>query len=221
MNIKNNIHKITQNLPPGCVLVAVSKTKSADLIQEAYDAGQRHFGENKVQELVPKFESLPKDICWHMIGHLQSNKVKYIVPFVHLIHSIDSERLLTEVNKQAIKLNRVVSCLLQVHIAREETKFGFSIDELKAFIHSGRTKAFTGVRIAGLMGMATLTDDEQQVRGEFRTLHEAFKELRSEPLPANVAMDILSMGMSGDYSLAVAEGSSMIRVGSAIFGERS
>ena len=134
MNIKNNIHKISQNLPPGCELVAVSKTKSAALIQEAYDAGQRHFGENKVQELVPKYETLPKDICWHMIGHLQSNKVKYIVPFVHLIHSIDSERLLGEVDKQAAKVSRTVSCLLQVHIAREETKFGFSIDELKDFL---------------------------------------------------------------------------------------
>jgi pyridoxal phosphate enzyme (YggS family) len=220
MNIKNNIHKISQNLPPGCQLVAVSKTKSAALIQEAYDAGQRHFGENKVQELVPKYETLPKDICWHMIGHLQSNKVKYIVPFVHLIHSIDSERLLAEVNKQAAKVNRTVSCLLQVHIAREETKFGFSIDELKDFLRSDRCKTYAHVRVAGLMGMATLTDDNAQVSAEFRTLHDAFLEVKREELSPNVAMEILSMGMSGDYSLAVAEGSTMIRVGSAIFGDR-
>ena len=220
MNIKINIQKITQNLPSGCVLVAVSKTKSAALIQEAYDAGQRHFGENKVQELVPKFEALPKDICWHMIGHLQSNKVKYIAPFVHLIHSIDSERLLAEVNKQASKANRVIPCLLQVHIAREETKFGFSVEEVKAFIRSN-IGSYDHVRISGLMGMATLTNDDHQVREEFNTLKLAFDELRSNALPANVNMEILSMGMSGDYSIAVAEGSTMIRVGSAIFGDRT
>jgi len=221
MNIKNNIHKISQNLPPGCELVAVSKTKSASLIQEAYDAGQRHFGENKVQELVPKYEALPKDICWHMIGHLQSNKVKYIVPFVHLIHAIDSERLLAEVDKQAAKVKRTVSCLLQVHIAREETKFGFSIDELKTFLRSNQCADYKNIRIAGLMGMATLTDDSAQVSNEFKTLHDAFAELRSESLSSNAAMEILSMGMSGDYSLAVAQGSTMIRVGSAIFGDRN
>lgn len=221
MNIKNNIAKITQNLPQGCQLVAVSKTKSVALIQEAYDAGQRHFGENKVQELVPKFEALPKDICWHMIGHLQSNKVKYIVPFVHLIHSIDSDRLLAEVNRQAKKINRVVSCLLQVHIAREETKFGFSFEELKSFMQSGQIETFDHVRISGLMGMATLTDNETQIAEEFRSLRSAFEELRASPHPASVSMEILSMGMSGDFSLAVAEGSTMIRVGSAIFGNRS
>ncbi|MEJ1237598.1 YggS family pyridoxal phosphate-dependent enzyme [Chryseolinea sp. T2] len=221
MNIKINIQKITQNLPSGCQLVAVSKTKSAALIQEAYDAGQRHFGENKVQELVPKFETLPKDICWHMIGHLQSNKVKYIAPFVYLIHSIDSERLLAEVNKQAAKSNRVIPCLLQVHIAKEETKFGFSTDEVKAFIKSSNIATYDHVRISGLMGMATLTDDENQVREEFRTLRLAFYDLRNSTLPANAAMEILSMGMSGDYSLAVAEGSTMVRVGSALFGDRS
>ena len=221
MNIKNNIHKISQNLPPGCELVAVSKTKSVSLIQEAYDAGQRHFGENKVQELVPKYEALPKDICWHMIGHLQSNKVKYIVPFVHLIHSIDSERLLAEVDKQAAKVKRTVSCLLQVHIAQEETKFGFSIDELKAFLRSNQCADYKHIRIAGLMGMATLTDDSAQVSNEFKTLHDAFVELKSDSLSPNAAMEILSMGMSGDYSLAVAQGSTMIRVGSAIFGDRT
>lgn len=221
MNIKNNIQKIIQNLPPGCTLVAVSKTKSVQLIQEAYDAGQRHFGENKVQELVPKFEALPKDIHWHMIGHLQSNKVKYIVPFVHLIHSIDSERLLAEVDKQAAKSSRIVSCLLQVHIAREETKFGFSIVEVKALLRSGQIEAYKNIRIAGLMGMATLTDDANQVTEEFKTLHDTFTELRSELLPGNVVIDTLSMGMSGDYSLAVAQGSTMVRVGSALFGDRT
>ncbi|HTF22085.1 MAG TPA: YggS family pyridoxal phosphate-dependent enzyme [Chryseolinea sp.] len=220
MNIKINIQKISRNLPPGCELVAVTKTKSVALIQEAYDAGHRDFGENKVQELVPKSEALPKDIRWHMIGHLQSNKVKYIVPFVHLIHSVDSERLLAEVDKQAAKAGRTVSCLLQVHIAREETKFGFSIDELKPFLRSERIATFNNIRIAGLMGMATLTENETQVSAEFSTLHQAFEELRSESLSANIAMEVLSMGMSGDYSLAVAAGSTMIRVGSAIFGDR-
>lgn len=221
MNIKINIQKISQNLPPGRELVAVTKTKGVALIQEAYDAGHRDFGENKVQELVPKYEALPKDIRWHMIGHLQSNKVKYIVPFVHLIHSIDSERLLAEVDKQAAKVNRTVSCLLQVHIASEETKFGFSADEVKSFLRSGRMATFSNVRVVGLMGMATLTENDTQVSSEFNTLHRVFEELRSEPLSGNMAMEILSMGMSGDYSLAVAAGSTMIRVGSAIFGERS
>jgi pyridoxal phosphate enzyme (YggS family) len=156
-----------------------------------------------------------------MIGHLQSNKVKYIVPFVHLIHSIDSERLLAEVDKQAAKASRTVKCLLQVHIAREETKFGFSTDELKDFLRSGKCKRYVHVHIAGLMGMATLTDDNAQVSAEFRTLHDAFAELKGETLSPNVTMEILSMGMSGDYSLAVAEGSTMIRVGSAIFGDRT
>jgi PLP dependent protein len=221
MNIKINIQKISQNLPPGCELVAVTKTKGVALIQEAYDAGHRDFGENKVQELVPKYEALPKDIRWHMIGHLQSNKVKYIVPFVHLIHSIDSERLLAEVDKQAAKVNRTVSCLLQVHIASEDTKFGFSADEVKSFLRSAKMATYRNVRIVGLMGMATLTENESQVSSEFNTLYKVFEGLRGESLSGNTAMEILSMGMSGDYSLAVAAGSTMIRVGSAIFGDRS
>ena len=221
MNIKINIQKIIQNLPAGCDLIAVSKTHGVAAIKEAYDAGQRDFGENKVQELVPKSEALPKDIRWHMIGHLQSNKVKYIVPFVHLIHSIDSERLLEEVNKQAAKAGRVVSCLLQVHIAREETKFGFSINELEPFVLSDRLAALQHVRVCGLMGMATLTDDESQIRTEFRTLHSAFEALRKTALPVCVSMDTLSMGMSSDYAIAVKEGSTMVRVGSAIFGVRN
>jgi PLP dependent protein len=221
MNIKTNIKNITQNLPAGCKLVAVSKTKPVTLLQEAYDAGQRLFGENKVQELVPKFEALPKDIQWHMIGHLQSNKVKFIVPFVALIHSVDSFRLLEEINRQASKINRVVSCLLQVHIAEEETKFGFSRDELIHTIHSTELKALKNIRIIGLMGMATLTENKSQIEKEFKILNALFNELRRASLPDNVSMEELSMGMSGDYSLAVASGSTMIRVGSAIFGDRN
>lgn len=221
MIIKNNIDNIRQNLPPQCTLVAVSKTKSVDIILEAYHAGQRDFGENKVQELVPKYEALPKDIQWHMIGHLQSNKVKYIAPFIHLIHGIDSERLLTEVDKQAARAGRTISCLLQVHIASEETKFGFSEDEVRSLIRSPRIGSLRHVRVTGLMGMATLTEDQEQVRQEFRNLRHLFERMRQEPLPDNVSMDVLSMGMSGDYSLAVAEGSSMVRIGSAIFGDRA
>lgn len=221
MNIKINIQKITQNLPAGCVLVAVSKTKSIAAIQEAYDAGQRNFGENKVQELVPKHEALPKDIQWHMIGHLQSNKVKQIAPFVSLIHSIDSERLLAEVNKQAGRIKRRIPCLLQVHIAKEETKFGFDEPEIVELIGSPRIHEMEHVEIAGLMGMATLTDDQEMIGREFAGLKNLFDKLRAMPLPANASMKILSMGMSGDYSLAVASGSTMIRVGSAIFGHRT
>lgn len=219
MNVRSNLEKISSGLPEGCTLVAVSKTQSAATILEAYEGGQRHFGENKVQELVPKYEVLPKDIQWHMIGHLQSNKVKYIAPFVHLIHSIDSHRLLAEVNKQAEKSRRVISCLLQVHIAAEETKFGFSPDELRSYVRARQCEQLQHVRVVGLMGMATLTEDEHQVRQEFRTLHDLFEELQRESLPSNVTIDILSMGMSGDYRLAVAEGSTMVRVGSAIFAK--
>ena len=221
MIIKNNIQNIVQNLTPGCKLVAVSKTKSVETIKEAYDAGQKRFGENKVQELVPKFEALPRDIEWHMIGHLQSNKVKYIASFVSLIHSIDSLKLLEEVNKQAIKAGRVIDCLLQVHIAEEETKFGFSQHELKSAFDQGHVEKLSNIRIVGLMGMATLTSDSKQIRKEFSGLKTTFDQLKSSKLPANVSMKELSMGMSSDYSLAVECGSTMVRVGSAIFGERN
>lgn len=221
MNIKTNINNITQNLPPGCKLVAVSKTKPVSMIREAYDAGHRLFGENKVQEMVPKFEALPKDIEWHMIGHLQSNKVKYIAPFVSLIHSIDSSGLLEEVNKQAAKVKRTISCLLQVHIAEEDTKFGFSPQEVATLLQGPELPRLANISIIGLMGMATLTDDVQQIEREFRGLRALFDGLKQKTLPPNANMSELSMGMSSDFSLAVTAGSTMIRVGSAIFGERN
>ncbi|MEO5975838.1 MAG: YggS family pyridoxal phosphate-dependent enzyme [Chryseolinea sp.] len=221
MNIKNNIQNIIQNLSPGCKLIAVSKNNPIEKIKEAHDSGQIRFGENKVQELVPKYEALSKDIEWHMIGHLQSNKVKFIAPFISLIHSIDSLKLLEEVNKQALKVNRIIPCLLQVHIAEEETKFGFSNDELKAAFDSTDFGRLNNVRIVGLMGMATTTSDTEQIKREFSGLKGIFDNLRSIRLPDHVSMVELSMGMSSDYSLAVACGSTMIRVGSAIFGERS
>lgn len=221
MNIKNNLHNLRQTLPDGCRLIAVSKTQPVSAIEEAYAAGQRVFGENKAQELVPKYEALPKDIEWHMIGHLQSNKVKYIAPFVHLIHSVDSFKLLEEINKQGTRCKRKIACLLQVHIATEETKFGFSSDELKELIHSGKIGALDSIQIVGLMGMASFTEDKALVRKEFKQLREVFESLKNINLPANIKMTELSMGMSGDYSIAIEEGSTMIRVGTAIFGRRN
>lgn len=220
MSIKNNLQFFLQNLPPDCQLIAVSKTKPVEAIREAYDAGQRVFGENKVQELVPKYEALPKDIQWHLIGHLQSNKVKYIAPFVHLIHSIDSFKLLEEVNKQAVKVNRTLSCLLQLHIAEEETKFGFSEDEVKDLLASAELQKLENIQIAGLMGMATFTEDQEQIRREFRGLRALYERLKASSLPPQVMMRHLSMGMSSDYRIAIEEGSTMIRVGTAIFGDR-
>ena len=220
MNIKDNINNLRQGIPPACTLIAVSKTNPVEKIQEAYDAGQRVFGENRVQELTPKFEALPKDIEWHMMGHMQSNKVKYIASFVHLIHSVDSGSLLEEINKQAVKVNRTIPCLLQIHIAEEETKFGFSEEEVLALLKSEPFKKLDHIVIQGLMGMATFTDDKEQVRKEFRRLKTFFDTLKNTPLPSNVIMNELSMGMSGDYQIAIEEGSTMIRVGSAIFGER-
>lgn len=221
MNIKNNINNFLQNLPEHCKLVAVSKTQPVEKILEAYQAGQKTFGENKVQELVPKYEALPKDIEWHMIGHLQSNKVKYIAPFVHWIHSVDSEKLLVEINKQAEKSGRVIFCLLQIHIAAEETKFGFSREEALTLVRSPLLATLKNIQIKGLMGMATFTEDEAQVRREFRSLKNLFIEIRQLPVPQNIQMQELSMGMSGDYKIAIEEGSTMIRVGSSIFGERN
>jgi PLP dependent protein len=219
MSIKNNIEKFTQTLPKGCRLITVSKTQAVEKIAEAYEAGQRFFGENKVQELTAKYESLPKDIAWHMIGHLQSNKVKYIVPFVHLIHSVDSMKLLAEIDKQAKKINRIINCLLQVHIANEETKFGFSEIEVLDTIQSEQFRACQNIRVCGLMGMATLTHDQDQIRKEFKNLKTLFDTLKSFALP-NLNMEELSMGMSSDYKIAVEEGSTLIRIGTAIFGER-
>jgi pyridoxal phosphate enzyme (YggS family) len=221
MNIKNNINNLRQSIPPNCKLIAVSKTNPVEKIKEAYDAGQRAFGENRVQELTPKFEALPKDIEWHMIGHMQSNKVKYVAPFIHLIHSVDSYNLLEEINKQAAKITRTISCLLQIHIAEEESKFGFSEQEAFDLLHSDSVTNLNHVAIVGLMGMATFTDDKIQVRKEFKGLKTFFEKLKSSNLHSNVLMKELSMGMSGDYQIALEEGSTMVRVGSAIFGERA
>jgi PLP dependent protein len=221
MNIKNNINNLRQHIPSGCKLIAVSKTNPLEKIKEAYEAGQRMFGENRVQELVPKFEALPKDIEWHMIGHMQTNKVKYIAPFIHLIHSVDSFNVLEEINKQGSKIDRMISCLLQIHIAEEESKFGFSENEVLELLRSDALKKLNHVQIFGLMGMATFTNNLDQVRREFKTLKTFFEKLKNSALPAKVKMQELSMGMSGDYKIAIEEGSTMVRVGSAIFGERN
>jgi PLP dependent protein len=223
MSIKDQIsglQNIIARKSPDCKLIAVTKTKPLKDIMEAYDVGLKRFGENKVQELVEKYGQLPDDVEWHMIGHLQRNKVKYIVPFVHLIQSVDSERLLEEINKQGFKINRIIPCLLQVHIAEEESKFGFSEDELKDFLKSGKLSAFGNVFIKGLMGMATFTDDERQIRKEFRNLGRIFKDIKSFSNYNQLRMEELSMGMSSDFMIAIEEGSTMVRVGSAIFGER-
>ncbi|WP_370687410.1 YggS family pyridoxal phosphate-dependent enzyme [Fulvivirga maritima] len=222
MDIKNNIKEFQNYLSDkSCRLVAVSKTKPIELLQEAYNEGVRIFGENKVQELTDKYEVLPKDIEWHMIGHLQRNKVKYIAPFVSLIHSVDTFKLLKEINKQGAKNERVISCLLQIHIAKEETKFGLSEEELLEIINSEEIKSLNNVKVVGLMGMATFTDNEDQVRKEFRYLKNLFDKTAGLALPENIEMQELSMGMSGDYELAIEEGSTLIRVGSAIFGARN
>jgi pyridoxal phosphate enzyme (YggS family) len=221
MNIRNNIEKFAQSLPPGCRLVAVSKTQPTENILEAYHAGQRVFGENKVQELTTKYEALPKDIQWHMIGHLQSNKVKYITPFISLIHSVDSVKLLQEIDKQARKAKRVIDCLLQIHIAAEETKFGFSEEEAFQLFQSETLVQLSNIKITGLMGMATLTKNVDQIRKEFRGLRSLFEKIKSQYTNDRVDMKELSMGMSSDYTIAIEEGSTFIRIGTAIFGERN
>ncbi|HEU5289046.1 MAG TPA: YggS family pyridoxal phosphate-dependent enzyme [Cyclobacteriaceae bacterium] len=220
MSIKNNIERLKESLPVECSLIAVSKTQPVDKIQEAYNAGQRIFGENKAQELAQKYEVMPRDIQWHMIGHLQSNKVKYIAPFVQLIHSVDSLKLLVEINKQALKNNRKINCLLQIHIADEETKFGFSEAEVMELLQANELKILTNIKITGLMGMATLTEDVDKIRTEFKTLKSLFEKIKLMNIPS-VEMKELSMGMSNDYKIAIEEGSTLIRVGTAIFGERN
>ncbi|WP_127020798.1 YggS family pyridoxal phosphate-dependent enzyme [Flagellimonas beolgyonensis] len=217
MSIKENLAEIKADLPEGVTLVAVSKTKPNEAILEAYEAGQRVFGENKVQDMVQKWEALPKDIEWHMIGHLQRNKVKYMAEFVSLIHGVDSLKLLKEIDKQAQKHNRVIPCLLQMHIAEEDTKFGLDEDDLNALLASSEFKQMKHVKIMGLMGMATFTDNENQVRKEFARLKSLFENLKLQ-LPE---ISILSMGMSGDYGIAITEGSTMVRIGSSIFGARN
>lgn len=213
MDVKANLNTILKSIPKEVTLVAVSKTRQNSAIIEAYQLGQRIFGENKVQELVQKFEELPKDINWHMIGHLQTNKVKFIAPFVSLIHGVDSIKLLKEINKRAKQNNRVIDCLLQVHIATESTKFGFDIPKVNEAIDSANE--YQNIRIVGLMGMATFTDNKQQVIQEFSSLKTVFDTVKNEHITT------LSMGMSGDYQLAIEQGSSMVRVGSAIFGHRN
>ena len=215
--IAENLKQIKDSLPSHVTLVAVSKTKGQDEIMQAYGAGQRIFGENKVQEMVGKWEALPRDIQWHMIGHVQRNKVKYMAPFVHLIHGVDSLRLLREIDKRAAQNQRVIDCLLQVHIATEASKFGFDAPELRELQQSSVIGELPHVRIRGLMGMATFTEDLEQVRQEFRHLKSLYDELREDLGGA----DILSMGMSGDYQVAIEEGSNMVRIGSSIFGPRN
>jgi pyridoxal phosphate enzyme (YggS family) len=220
MSIADNLKAIRATLPSHVTLVCVSKFHPNESILEAYEAGEKVFGENKVQELSQKYDSLPKDIVWHFIGHLQSNKIKYIAPFVSLIHGVDSYRLLEEINKQAAKSGRVIDCLLQVHIARETTKFGFLPEELTATLAAGKCAELTSVRLRGLMGMATFTDDEEQVRAEFRSLKTLFDQIKIVYFKDQPFFDTLSMGMSDDYRIAVEEGSTMVRVGSSIFGAR-
>lgn len=219
--IAERIHALTSQLPQGVRLVAISKFHPAEAIAEAYAAGQRLFGESRVQELQAKHEALPKDIEWHFIGHLQTNKVKYIVPYVSLIHGIDSFRLLTEVDRQAERVGRTVGCLLQMHIAREETKFGFSFEECRQLLQEGEWRQLHHVRLCGMMGMATNTDNMQQVEEEFRSLATFFHEVKTTWFAADEAFCELSMGMSHDYPQAIAAGSTLIRVGTYIFGERN
>lgn len=215
----NQYHSIISQLNPQKVqLIAVSKTKPNEDIIELYDLGQRAFGENYVQELVDKAASLPKDIQWHFIGHLQSNKVKYIAPFVHLIHGVDSEKLLQEINKQAIKQKRIIDCLLQVHIATEETKFGFDANSIDEFIQSGRLAQYPNIQIKGLMGMASFSEDTNLLTKEFTTLKQIFDQAA---IQLGNQFAILSMGMSGDYPLAISLGSNMVRIGSLLFGARN
>lgn len=221
MNIAENLQQVLNELPEGVRLVAVSKFHPNEAIEEAYRSGQRVFGESKVQEMTAKYESLPKDIEWHFIGHLQTNKIKYIVPYVGLIHGIDSYKLLVEVNKQAEKVGKIVNCLLQLHIAEEETKFGFSFDECRDMLAAGEWKALNNVQLCGLMGMATNTDDNEQITKEFCSLSSFFKEVKDSWFANTEAFRELSMGMSHDYHQAIAAGSTLIRVGSKIFGDRT
>nr|WP_322625537.1 YggS family pyridoxal phosphate-dependent enzyme [uncultured Flavobacterium sp.] len=220
MSIANNLNDIKSSLPPHVTLVAVSKTKPVADLKEAYEAGQRIFGENKIQEMTEKWEQMPRDIQWHMIGHVQTNKVKYMAPYVSLIHGVDSLKLLTEINRQAKRYRKVINCLLQIHIAEEETKFGLSEDELNALLASDEFKQMENICITGLMGMATFTDNEAQIKKEFAHLKTIFNHLGEQPQTTNFKPETLSMGMSGDYKLAIDCGSTMVRIGSSIFGSR-
>lgn len=218
--IANRINTLKKELSSDVTLVAVSKTKPIEAIEDAYSSGHRIFGENKVQELADKYEALPKDIEWHLIGHLQTNKVKYIAPFVSLIHAVDSFKLLEEINKQGKKYNRVIPCLLQFHIAQEESKFGLNFDEAEEILKDRKFIEMENIVIHGVMGMASFVSNEEQIRDEFRTLNNYFQLLKSHYFKFNDSFSIRSMGMSGDYKLAIEEGSTMIRVGSTLFGNR-
>lgn len=222
MDIKANLEAVKKSFPnQDCKLIAVSKTKPLADLKAAYEAGIRDFGENKVQEIQAKQPEMPADTRWHMIGHLQSNKVKYIAPFVHLIHGVDSFKLLQEINKQGKKIDRVISVLIQMHIAEEESKFGFDRRELYEMLSSKEFGELTYVKITGLMGMATFTENKDQIRKEFRGLKQLFEELKGQILPDFVDLQEISMGMSADYKIAQEEGSTMVRIGSAIFGSRN
>ncbi len=221
MDIARNLNRIIDELPAHVKLIAVSKTHPSDAILKVYNAGHKIFGENKVQEMASKYEKLPKDIEWHMIGHLQSNKVKYIVPFVALIHSVDSLHLLSAINKEAIKNNRIVDCLLQLKIAKEESKYGLSLEETINLLKSPEYSQINNTRITGLMGMATFTDDDALVNHEFEYLAECFQKIKKQYFSEKPYFCELSMGMSDDYKLAIAAGSTMVRIGSLIFGERN
>ena len=219
MSIRENLLNIKATLPSNVTLAAVSKTKPVSDIMQAYEAGQRVFGENKIQEMTEKWEQMPKDIQWHMIGHIQSNKVKYMAPYVSLIHGVDSLKLLEEINKQAQKNNRVIDCLLQLHIAEEETKFGLNEEELNELLQSDIFKNLRNIKIVGLMGMATFTENQTQIKKEFQHLKTIFDN-HQQPTTYNRQLTTLSMGMSGDYQLAIECGSTMVRIGSSIFGTR-
>jgi pyridoxal phosphate enzyme (YggS family) len=220
MNIALNINNLRKEIPSSVKIVAVSKTKPADDILAAYNAGQRAFGENRVREMIAKKELLPEDIEWHMVGHLQTNKVKSIVPFVSMIQSIDTPRLLSAVNSEAARVDRIIDCLLQYHIAREETKFGFNHEEAIQLLESDEFRKLKNIRLCGLMGMATFTDDNEVIHKEFRLLGESFRDLKNKFFINDKSFCHLSMGMSGDYHIAIEEGSTMVRIGSLIFGER-
>jgi len=219
MPIKENLLKIKSSLPEHVTIVAVSKTKPVADLMEAYNVGQRIFGENKIQEMTEKWEQMPKDIQWHMIGHIQTNKVKFMAPYVSLIHGVDSLKLLEEINKQAIKNNRIIDCLLQIHIAEEETKFGLNEEELNDLLTSESFKNLNNIKIVGLMGMATFTENQNQIKKEFEHLKSIFDKLELQNTK-NCELNTLSMGMSGDYKLAIVCGSTMVRIGSSIFGGR-
>lgn len=221
MSIQENVQSILTEIPSSVKLIAISKTKPLADILTAYEFGQRIFGENKVQELVPKYEALPKDIEWHLVGHLQSNKVKYIANFVHMIHSVDSLSLLEEINKQAKKSNRQIHCLLQVHIAKEETKYGLSDQELIQLIEYIKDNRFENIILSGLMGMATNTEDRNIIKSEFRHLKDLFMQIKERYIYLDKDFKELSMGMSSDYKIAIELGSTMIRIGSLLFGERN